>query len=84
MDGKDELCVLHVCTSEPEAKDYAQELNSRLIPKQQIVIQKLESTQNVLRKILEAIGPLPTNSDEFVLAIRKIIKCITDAKTEIN
>lgn len=84
MYGTEEICVLTICSKETEALEHAQRINSHVVPKQQVLLQKLENTQNVLKSILEKIGPLPTTSDELILSIRKAIKYIEKGKQDGN
>jgi hypothetical protein len=84
--GTEDICILTLCDKEADAKAQAARINSQIIPKQKILVDKLENTQKALKSILDKVGPLPTTSDEFVLALHKAVKYIEAGKqtTEIN
>jgi hypothetical protein len=82
VEGTKEVCVLRVCPTEAAALEQATIINSIIIPQQKNILNKLENTQNALKDILGNLGPLPTTSEEFILAIRKAIKYIEEGKSK--
>ena len=76
VNDQNELCVLHVCTNEVEAKTYAQHVNTCIIPHQKSIVNKLAVLQSILTNILEKAGIAPKTPEEVVLAVRQIIKYI--------
>ncbi len=77
---KKAVCILKVCTTEAEAKDYAHSINLSIIPHQRQLISKLCNLQTILTTILEKTGLKPTTSDEFILAIRQVVRYIEAGK----
>jgi hypothetical protein len=69
-------CVLHTCHDEATAITYASRVNSLLLPKQQTLLDRLESTQKILIQIMNSAGVTPKTNEEFILSVKKIIRYI--------
>jgi len=80
--GTEEVCILRVCATEAEALEQQDIINSLIIPQQKSMVEKLENTQNLLKDILNKLGPLPVTSEELIIAVRKIIRYVEEGKSK--
>lgn len=69
-------CVLHTCHDEETARTYASRVNSILVPKQRVLLDRLEMTQKILNQIMKTAGVAPKTNEELAISIHRIIRYI--------
>lgn len=76
VDNETSSCVLHTCHDEETARTYASRVNSVLVPRQRMLLDRLEMTQKILNQIMKTAGVAPKTNEEFVISIHRIIRYI--------